>query len=212
MFCIKCGKTATVGNFCDDHFLEREELFKINNISFYICDRCGAYLDGEWKPIDNMDNVVAGMIEKNIKTKNRITNVDIRLKPFGNKFTATVRCTGLIKPCKKPKTEEKKIIVIMKKKKCDNCVKLLGNYYEAVVQMRGERKDQILDRIKKITNAKTIGSFKEVADGYDLYFIKKADANRIGKSLKKHYIVKFSFKFAAEKKGKKLYRNYFSVR
>lgn len=211
MFCVKCGKHATVGTFCDEHFLERERLFDIDNIRIDVCDGCGSYYDGGWKKTENIENTVRDVIKKSIVTENKIIKTDIKLKHFGNKFSAVVRCTGLIKPCKKPKTEEKKILITLSKKKCDNCVKTLGKYYEAVIQVRGERKEEILHEINK-TVGLSLSGFKELKNGYDLYFIRKSDANRVAGNLKKRYSVKRSFKFATEKKGKKLYRNYFAVR
>jgi nonsense-mediated mRNA decay protein 3 len=212
MFCIKCGKPAAVGNFCDEHFLEKERLFELGNIRIDVCNRCDLYFDGEWKKTENLEDAVKDVIKKNIITKNDIKNIEIKLKPFGNKFSATVRCTGIIKPCKKMKTEEKKILVTISKKKCDNCVKVLGKYYEAVIQVRGDKKDAILQEIKKMISDSSLSGFKELVHGYDLFVIKKADANRIAKRLGERYEVKRSFKFATEKKGKKLYRNYFAVR
>jgi len=212
MFCIKCGKPATVNNFCDEHFLERETLFEIDNIRIDVCERCGSYFDGEWKHTDNIENAVRDVIEKNIKTKNKIKKIDIGLKKFGNKYSASIKCTGMIKPCKTPKSEGEKILVILKRKKCDNCVKALGKYYEAVIQIRGEKKEEILNTISKSVRSDALSGFKELPAGYDLYFIRKSDANRIAVGLKRRYDVKGSFKFATEKKGKKLYRNYFAVR
>ena len=56
-------------------------------------------------------------------------------------------------------------------------------------------------------------SFVErIKDGYDIKFIKKSKAASIAKHLKKYFHVKESYKFVGEKKGKRLYRNYYSVK
>ncbi|MBI5061470.1 MAG: hypothetical protein HZB67_04105 [Candidatus Aenigmarchaeota archaeon] len=219
MFCIKCGKPAMqirsgaashTSNFCEEHYLGKHNLFEIGNIRINRCDRCGSYSDASWNEKD-IEGVVKKKIISSISTKNKIKRIDIYLKPFGNKFLATIICTGTIKPCKKEKTEERKILVIIGKKKCDNCIKQLGKYYEAVVQVRGPRREDILKSIEKL-GRHNLSAAKDVENGYDLFFIKKNEARKVAKILRNKYDVVESFKFAAEKKGKKLYRNYYSIR
>ncbi len=221
MFCIKCGKpvmrtrrgatASDFGTFCEEHFLESRKLFETSNFIIRVCDGCGSYFDGEWKEQDDIANAAKEMIADSIVTENKIKKIDIHLKKFGNKFLATVTCTGTIKPCKKQKMETSKIIVTMKRQKCDNCVKLLGNYYEAVIQVRGERKGEIFKIIEAVCGKMALRCEAE-KNGYNLYFVRKNEARKVAKNLGRKYDVKASFKFAAEKKGKKLYRNYYSVR
>ena len=205
MFCIKCGKRAVIGNFCRNCFLAKEELFKIKDFSLPICD-CGSYYDKIWQKPKDIDDIIRDQIKQRIRTKNKITKDEIKIKKFGNKISATVICSGIIHSHKK--NEEKRIIIILKRRKCDLCVKLLGGYYEAVLQIRGDY-NKIFDKAKKYLPE--TARIEKTKHGYDIRFLKKSDAAKIAKLLK-NYKIKKSFKFVATKKGKKLYRNYYSVR
>ena len=214
MFCIRCGKRASIGNFCDQCFLETKELFDIDNIKIMICPDCGSYYDKGWKPGKDIEEIIQDCVNNNIKTKNKITKTKLSLKHFGNKYRVTIRCTGLIRPCKKSKAEEKSILITIKKHKCDRCVKVRGGYHEAVLQIRGENKDKILNKVKRMLPKEEIvvTSMDELKNGYDIKFIKKNFAKAAAKQLKKGFKVKESYKLIATKKGKRLYRNYYSVR
>jgi NMD protein affecting ribosome stability and mRNA decay len=207
MLCIKCGREAVIGNFCENCFLEKEKLFDIEDFTIAICD-CGSYYDEIWQKPRATDEIIRCLIEKKIKTKNKITGKKILLKKVGNRVFASVVCSGFISPCKKSKEEEKRISILIKIKKCDQCVKLIGGYYEAVLQIRGDY-DNIFDKIKcHLPKTARIGKIKH---GYDIRFLRKSDAAKVSRKLIE-FEIKKSFKFVTTKKGKKLYRNYYSVR
>ncbi len=204
MFCIKCGKKAEIGNFCSSCFLGKESLFEIKDFLLYVCD-CGSYYDKVWRKADN--DIIKEQIGKRIKTKYRLVKKEIALKSYGNRVAATIVCYGIVHAHKKK--EERKITITIKKRKCDTCVKLLGRYYEAVLQIRGEY-NKIFNKIK--SRLPKTARTEKTKHGYDIRFLKKSEAAKIAKALKVRYEVKSSFKFVATKKGKKLYRNYYSVR
>lgn len=208
MFCIKCGRNAGIENLCEKCFLERENLFSIDNFSLFVCD-CGSYYDNHWNDPETIDKVILDQIKKRVKTKNRVTKISINLKKYGNKVLARVVCSGYIRPAKAIKKEERQITITLNRKKCENCVKFLGGYYEAVLQLRGDRIEKILSGIEKfMPKARPT----EVKGGCDIRFVKKGDAKRVAKQLKRRFDVKESFKFVTTKKGKRLYRNYYSIK
>lgn len=209
MFCIKCGKKAVIGNFCEDCFLEKERLFDIEDFTLDICD-CGSYYDKTWQKPKEIADIIKEQIEKRVKTKNRIVEKRISLKRFGNRISALIKCSGLISPCKKIKEEEKRIMITLKKRKCNQCIKLSGGYYEAVFQIR-EDYDKIFDQIKN--HLPKTATIEKIKHGYDIRFLRKSDAAKVSRIIKNlGYEIKKSFKFVATKKDKKLYRNYYSVR
>ena len=178
MFCVKCGKPASIGNFCEDCYLKRETLFDIKDFKLIFCG-CGAVMDGIWKKPQKLENI----IETHIKTKNKITNKKISTRLYGNRCEAVITCSGFIKPAKKMKTEEKKIQIIVKTEKCDTCKKLLGNYFEAVLQLRGERSDDLIEKLRVFSEK--IGNIESVKNGYDVKIIRKVDARKIVEFLRK---------------------------
>ncbi len=199
MFCIKCGKDAEVDNFCRDCFAKISTLFDIKGFELQYCEQCG---------IDQ--NSIKSEIKSAIKTENEIEKMKITLKIVGNKVHATVTCNGNIRNI--PKGEEKKVLVVLRKKTCDVHVKLSGGYYEAVIQIRGNEKDNIMNRIMKLVPQKAVVGVETLPEGYNIKVMRKANAAKAVKALGKGFDVKKSFKLAASKKGQKLYRNYYAIR
>ena len=205
MFCIKCGRKASVGVFCDDCFLSQNELFEIKDFSLVFCD-CGAYYTNRWERKGDLEDIIMDAIERKTKIKGVVKDKDIRFRVVNNRVLVSMNFKGFIKPCKKKKAEKKEITITMKKRKCDVCSKLLGGYYEAVIQLRGTRKDKLLKKLKAFPNIRVEGK----KEGYDVKFFSKKDANdAIGKLGLK---AKTSFKFVGTKKGKRIYRKYYAVR
>jgi len=206
MFCIKCGKDAEVGNFCNKCFLEDNELFDIDSLVFYFCRGCDGYF------LKNRKVSVEGAVKSGIKTKNNIKKIEIKERVVGNKIYVTVTCSGLIKPCRKIKKEEKKILITIKKQMCDTCIRLAGGYYEAMFQVRGDNKERVFKKLMALSKKVPITSVGEIKEGYDIKFVNKKDAAYISRLLKKKFEVKDTYKLVGEKKGKKLYRNFYVVR
>lgn len=199
MFCIKCGKPAKVGNFCSECFLERENLFGLKDFTFVYCGLCGL----------NKDELI-DRIKGSIKSSNEIIDIKVSTKIVGNKVHTTVKCIGKINGLKKE--GEEKSLVILRQKMCDMHVKLSGGYYEAVIQVRGENKEDILKRLVKNLPEKSIINVEKLPEGYNLKIMRKANAAAAAKHFMEKYDVKTSFKLVGSKKGTKLYRNFYAIR
>ncbi|MFH0832561.1 MAG: NMD3-related protein [Candidatus Aenigmatarchaeota archaeon] len=207
MFCIVCGKNAVVGNFCEDCFLKRERLFDVDDFSISTCD-CGSYYYKGWqKSNKGLYDLLADLIEKRVKTKNKIIKKNVSFKHVGNKIFAKIVCNGMIKPCKKTKEEERDIVIILNKQKCDDCVKLLGRYSEAILQIRGDKKERILN----ILNLPKYATVEKTKNGYDVVFVKRSDSKNAINQLVDFDITK-SFKFIGVKRGRRIIKDYYAVR
>jgi len=211
MFCIKCGKKAEIGNFCRKCFLERKELFKIKDFHLMVCD-CGSYYDKSWVKSDlDIKDLVKKMIGEKIVTDNKIVNKKISLKRVGNKYIATVHCTGFISNIRKQET--KKVVVTIKKRKCDVCSKIAGGYHEAVLQIRGEKKEMILSKLKlEKPFIEAVVKIERVKNGYDIKMLDKKIARKITRKFGKKFKVKKSQKLITLKKDRRIYRDYYSIR
>ena len=163
------------------------------------CDVCGIN-----------QNMIKEQIIGSLKTKNNISNTKVSIKLVGNKAHATVTCSGSIKGL--PKTETKNVMVIIRKKMCAMHVKLSGGYYEAVIQIRGRDKDNILKYATRLLPKKSISSIEKLKEGYNIKVLHKANAAAAVRGFRKRYEVKDSYKLAASKKGEMLYRNYYAIR
>lgn len=200
MFCVKCGTTAVAGNFCERCFLEREHLFGISNFRVTRCRICSSFFDNRGM-IE-----IEGAIKNRIVTTHKIKVVRVSYKNRGNHIVADIECKGTIKPF--TKTEKKTVDIIVETRQCDDCIKLSGSYYEAVIQIRGSKKGAIFDAIQK---AGFLSHVRAVDKGYDAMFVKKHDAAKLAGFLKE-YNIKKTYKLVGQKEGKKIYRVYYSIR
>ncbi len=199
MFCIKCGKTAKIDNFCEDCFLQKEKLFEAKDLELRFCEHCGI-----------KQEAIKEYVEDRVKSENELEKIKTDLKIVGNKVYTKITCTGKIKGV--PKEETKKILVVLRKKTCDMHVKLFGGYYEAVIQARGPEKEKIMEQVRKLVPQKALVSIESLKEGYNIKIMRKANAGKAAKALAKNYKIRKTFKLAAEKKGQKLYRNYYAIR
>ncbi len=204
MFCIKCGKEASKGNFCKTCFLGMNSLFEIGSGILYSCEMCNSY------HIKKSKTSIEGFITSLIKTKNTLKRVSISGKEVGNRIIADVVCSGYISGI--PKTERKKTTVTIKRHKCEDCIKISGNYHEAVIQARGERSDSILKKVSSMAEPQIIANISRASTGYDIRITSKKKTSKIIQALMKKFDVKASYKLVGEKKSIKLYRNYYAVR
>ena len=205
MFCVSCGKKATIESLCDECFTKQRKLLLFENSEMKVCPECGSYYSGEWKPADSLDSAIVEFASSHIVKLGSIRSIRLSPKIIGNTAHVSIEARGRIPPAKSIKVENVVMQIRIRKIKCDGCVKVSGNYYEAVIQVRGSDAENILRRIQG-------GRAEHVKNGYDVRFVKKADAARIAQELRKHFSVVSSFKFVTEKKGKKLYRNYYAIR
>ena len=202
MFCIKCGKPAIAGNFCRQCFLEKERLFELDDFTTKICPNCGTYADGD----------IENQIKSMIKTKNRINSCSVKTRTAGNRVLAKVTCAGIISPLKSLATQEAKATVTVKKLKCENCIKLLGGYYEAIFQIRGPSTDRIMNKLRKFLPNDSIIDISKIKAGYDIKLSDKKIAAIAIKRLREYFEITESYKLVGEKKGKRLYRNSYAIR
>ncbi|MBI4162470.1 MAG: hypothetical protein HY513_02210, partial [Candidatus Aenigmarchaeota archaeon] len=137
--------------------------------------------------------------------------VHTKSKKVGNKMSVDVIAHGCFAERNVEKKETKKIFISITDRMCQECIKLRGNYYEAVIQVRGEKKEKILRILMEHMKGK-ITSIETLKEGYDVKIIDKKIASSVSQGLQKKYEVKRSFKLAGKKKGKELYRNYYAIR
>ena len=212
MFCVKCGKEAIKGEvLCEEHYLEKNKLFKIKDFELEICSNCNQAKTKEGWKRKSEEEFVKNKVRENITTDYN-ASFDIFLKKKGKDYSVKVKGEGKIPPGEMRKKEEKNINVKVKRHLCPLCQKRRGGYYEAVIQARGKSKEEIMNDLDNFLKAGDVTKIVPVTGGYDIFIMKKAKAKRIAKQLKDKYKVKESFKLAGVKKDKKLYRNYYSVK
>lgn len=206
--CILCGKEAVVENFCKSCFLEKNKLFDIEDFNVILCDNEDNYYLRQWKEFTTEKYMVEDFVNIFMKKFGKVDRIHLSMKPFKDGYNVKIKAVGMLNKLRK--IEEKEIHVSVRKKMCDNCVKISGRYHEAKMQIRGDSIDKIMFKVSKMI-PKT-SWIEQSRHGYDVFFIGKSDASDLSKFLRKKYEVKKSFKVVGSKKGKMLMRDVYSVR
>ncbi|MBI4019593.1 MAG: hypothetical protein HY364_05060 [Candidatus Aenigmarchaeota archaeon] len=202
MFCIECGKNAESGYICVE-CLSKKSALRLKSFEIIMCPRCP---DGEEKAQNHIKERIDKSLEniKNVKS----FKVETNLKgPVTATVTATIALTG-----GKTRKELKTIRISVRKRLCENCSRLSGNYHEAVLQIRGSQKEEILELVKQMVAPQYLARIDTKKEGYDARIVRKSEAIRVATSLGKEFKVISSFKLAGEKDGKMLYRSVYSIR
>ncbi len=210
MFCIVCNAPAMTGNYCRKHFLEKHVLFSISNETVQYCRQCSAYT---WKDrqFANEKDMIQKLSSGTRKTKYAISSCTHTAKHHGGKIHVTLACRGTIDSIEKKESHD--FLIFVHKQLCLNCSRKSGGYYEAALQVRGEHAARIHKFIMRNMHSSGVTSMAETENGFDVRVIKKTDAAALSKMLKSEgYDVRTSYKLVKEKKGEKLYRNFYVIR
>ena len=209
--CATCGDEATVGSSCDDHWLRKQDLFKAESFTVIRCKRCNSWYNKKWNPPAQLNQALLQAVEENIYDKKEIEDIKIMIRRAGH-YQATIKARGIIPPAKTVKEEEKVIRVVLSDKKCPECIKILGNYHEAIIQLRGDDVEKLADKVAKLVKGLDLKT-EQKKEGYNLYVVRKGDARKVAVTLrKKGYEVKESYKLVGKKDGKHLWKDFYAIR
>jgi NMD protein affecting ribosome stability and mRNA decay len=207
-----------VGSLCEEHYTQRHELFDVEPLSLKVCSGCDAVFDRKWQQLA-IEDAIRAALRRSIKDFGKVERVDIDMKKVGNDYVVTVTATGCIPPAHVAKSEIKTVTVRVGRVKCPTCIKLSGHYHEAVIQIRGERADELVELIEKVIGVLP-GRKERLKYGWNLYLVHKADARmtvrRLEAELKRQekprVDVVRSYKLVGKKDGKELWRDFYVLR
>jgi len=203
MFCPRCGKKSD--GLCTDCYLELHPV-KVNEFKVTACS-CGRYLHkGNWV---RMEGMIDDSVRRNLLIPDEITlqGVEIRHDINEGRVNLEIKIVG----------EYKKEVIEMKlkseakivKEQCIVCSRQASGYYEAILQVRVENHEGVLDNI----NPDLITKVERVRGGTDIYLTSFRYAKQLGREfMNKGFSVKETRKQAGMRKGKSIYRTYLSVK
>ncbi len=213
-FCPKCGKNTenVYENLCIDCFKDKIKLpddfpskMKINN-----CKMCGDVLIGK-KKFQNNESAIQYFLQEIFKKK-KIEYSSYRISKN------TIFLTIKIKNIEVEKNIDKNISITYKRVTCYYCGLKVGNYWNAIVQIRSPKniiKDVVNDVekiiIKRNENDRYsfISKIEKKPEGVDLFIGSKSAISYIVKYVKSKYNIKtkLSRTFFGPVQGKKVYRD-----
>lgn len=206
-FCFLCGKKTEklIKGYCEECYNEKFQLIKIpEKISLTICVKCNLIkYKNKWKSIKDVIRNKIEVVGKNVGIE--IEENDV----------ISIHASGFLKDSKKPKEEIHEIKLKLRKTVCLSCSRKYGDYYEAILQLRGKISNDIIDFIDdQVIIKKSFYRAENVKGGLNLYLKNKSLANKIANDLKEKYNaeIKKSFKLVTKKEGRNIYRNVILIR
>lgn len=200
-FCVKCGKetSALISGLCRDCFLKTNDLFDLKEGSIERCVKCGrTRIKGKWVGcnIDAIANEVASKVRFNPAVSQ--SKVFVELNPVSDyEYKLAINVKGLIGEIVVEQSKEFKLNLL--KVSCDDCMKLVSNYREAVIQLRSssnKETEPMLEVTKQLllVEAMTdpLSSVIKILrgpTGFDLWVCSNKSAARVVRKLSRLYKV-----------------------
>jgi nonsense-mediated mRNA decay protein 3 len=206
-FCFVCGKNTEklIEGYCEKCYNKKFELIKVpEELSIKLCSKCNRIKHRNvWKDIE---------VEDLLKDKIKVLGRDVDITIEKNDCIHLI-AKGFLKNSKKQKEESHEIKLKLNKIVCPDCSRKFGDYYESILQLRGEA-ERMMDFLSDRLANKNIYKVKNVKNGIDIYLNDRHVAESMSKLLKKHFNakVKKSFRLVTRKQGKDIYRTTLVVR
>lgn len=240
MFCVECGKEVgdalSSSGLCHGCFLKKNEFTKLPaHVDFEVCVHCRARKQGEiWidPPAggERFEPIVAEAVLSRLDVDRRVVGAHPRAQVTAEdvrNYAVTVTTSGVAEGV--PFEESRATRSRVKNATCTRCSRMHGNYYEAIVQVRAERREMARDELARV---RAIGSRvidrivdegdrnafvlkdEEVEGGLDIYVALNNSGRQIGKAivaemggrLREHP------KIAGQKDGLEIWRITFAIR
>lgn len=231
MFCVRCGKEgSTYESLCVECFMANNRFTKApDHVDLVKCYHCNEFmLRGRWQKV-TLDEAIRDVASDSLEVKRgaEVTRVRQEVQPSDDyNFHVTMHVSLEYSDLKME--EENKTIVRLKNGVCPRCSKIMGSYYESIIQIRGrerklteEQKERLVSSIQnKVQEAQDenremfISKLEEVAGGFDAYLSSISLGKAIAHDLADKYgaEVKESSTLVTQKEGRDVYRVTFLVR
>jgi nonsense-mediated mRNA decay protein 3 len=236
MFCPQCGKTdeKLFNGLCKSCFIDEISLASVpETIEVTICAHCGSNLQGRrW--IDSSqspEDTISSYITEHLKADENAENLKISINILniaGSTFECLLKVNAVV--LGEPVQRDYPVKVIFNRKVCPDCSKFASGYYEAVIQIRADKRlpspeeikrsdETIKENIERISKKNRMAYISErltLKEGVDYYIGSFKVAKKLTSSLKNILggIVKESPRLMGRDKntGKDLYRIWISLR
>lgn len=232
MFCVECGKEDNIfkNGVCIDCYLKNNSFSKGPEIiDIYICSKCSSYKYKNTWLRESFEEVLKHHIKNKFQISNELKKVKINI--ICNEKEKNVLCKVIIFGYVNGNeiSETHSITVRKKGIVCDVCSKQFGGYFEAIFQVRADKrklkneeiktiKSDVENLIKSYRNKGNRGLFitdyGEEHGGINFYISERGSAYSIAKKIQDKVggeIVESSKNFGM-KDGRQLYRMTYLLR
>lgn len=196
-FCPKCGKDVEklFQGRCKECFMGHVRLAHVPetmHIALCPCTRSLEHGAKGWKQYETFEAMINGVIRNNAKILESDVELDISytLTTVTKKMKLPVTITAKKEIEGEILEEPHKAFIVIRAEHCDMCNRQLGNYYEAIVQIRGEETERekiylfvkdLIAREAQKNPALFVTKEEKLREGHDIYL----GSQKIGKKLMK---------------------------
>ncbi|MFH1447715.1 MAG: NMD3-related protein [Candidatus Micrarchaeota archaeon] len=204
--CPKCGSLSSqkkfIGVFCVDCHPSRLNLKYPQISDIPLCKSCGRVKARGWTE-KNMKNIESFILSK---CKGKFSEVRLLLEPKPQiVFVIEVDNSSI--------RISKDIEIRYRECLCPECTRTVSGYYEAIIQLRGDRGtiEKFQNRLlKKLERKTSVPKIEEPKEGIDIYVVSKEKTLEVLSDFGKKF--KTSNKLFGVKDGQRVYRTTFCVR
>lgn len=231
MFCVRCGKEGpTYESLCQECFLANNRFTKVmEHVDLFRCYHCQEYQwHNKWQRW-SLDEAVREVAKRSLEVRkgSELLKVQTEVNAADEK-NFHVHMIAEVEHGDLDIREENRTTVRLKNTVCPRCSKIMGSYYESIIQVRGrdrkltdQQKQQILDELQgRVMEAQEenremfISKVEEVPGGFDAFLSAISMGRSVSKELADRYgaEVKESSTLVTQKEGKDVYRVTYLVR
>ncbi len=226
MLCIECGKReAKYDGLCEECFLKRVKFTELpRHIEIVVCPHCHSVKFGRhWESTD-IEDAIYRIVDRSLRFNHEYDSYELQVSHGEIEGEFIVEAAVKIKMGDVSAEETHVVNMHIHHESCPRCNRFFGNYFEAILQVRGMREREIsevlnfvYERIEYHANRnENLFLTKEVEkkEGWDFYLSDKREAKKIAKEICHKYgaSLKESPQLAGRKDGRDLYRVTYSVR
>lgn len=189
MECVRCGAPSGDLVLCRDCFLRGRDLIVAPlQVAILRCPRCSAFSDRGNRWLDRPEEAVWPVLRGDVSVPAELEGVDLSLEVSIDGTGEGVR-EGVVRLHLEAEygaehvSADREVRLRIRPMTCLACSRRAGTYYEAIVQIRGERDvppadvDEALETFLGIVGDAAVNRVERTRGGHDIYLIDK-DASR----------------------------------
>jgi nonsense-mediated mRNA decay protein 3 len=233
LFCVECGREEPelIGSLCHDCYSKKHIQASLpDHVDVTICAHCSSVLLGDdWEDVESIREAAEAVIRRAVSIPKGVAVSDLGVqlserdeRNLAAKVRVVLSSEGL------SVEKELSTTVRLKRGSCKECSKQQGNYYEAVLQLRGNERSlpdniqreierHIRDRVagmRKSNRGVFISKIERVKGGLDFFFSTSQAGRAVARELQESFCAEFkeSSSLWGKREGEEIYRMTFLVR
>ncbi len=232
MFCVECGKEGElVGALClECHARKNVHASLPDHVNVILCAHCSSMLiDDRWVDVGSVKEAAEAAVRHAVELPKgvKLTELHLSMEELDER-NMDAKAMIVLESAGKSFERELDTTVRLKRGSCTECSKMQGNYYEAIVQLRGDDRSEdegvmsttekrIRERVasmRKKDRGAFISKVQKVKGGLDFYFSTTQVAKVIAREAQESTCAEYkeSSSLWGQKDGEEIYRMTFLVR